>query len=219
MPPPTTLSARERTEFRRQAGVLADRAWLALAALADAGPGNVVVEQLLAAAPSVQHLSLRNQITLLVQAGERGIALRDIDTDTGWARRGRAPAQPGLRIVRPHDDPARPGRTLFRVSCRWEFSQTEPASGDVAPQAAPAVAGDPAELAGNLIDQLGTHGYRVAPGPAGTVDHPARRITVDERTWHGDPAAAVRVFVPALAHALTAATDPVLARKGDLRAG
>ena len=37
MPPATTLSARERAEFRHQAGLLADRAWLALAALAEAG--------------------------------------------------------------------------------------------------------------------------------------------------------------------------------------
>lgn len=219
MPPATTLSARKRAEFRHQAGLLADRAWLALAALAEAEPGNVVAEQLLAAAHSVQHLSLRNQITLLVQAGEQQIPLRDIDTEAGWARRGRVPNQTGLRIVRPHDDPDRPGRALFRVSHRWDFAQTQPGADDVPAQTAPAAAGDPAEFAGNLIDQLGKHGYRVTPGAATTIDHPAQRITIAEQTWHGDPAAAVRVLIPALAHAVITGATPALTAVGDRRAG
>lgn len=220
MPPATTLSARERADLRHQAGLLADRAWIALAALAEADPDNVVAEQLLAAAHSVQHLSLRNQITLLVQAGEQQIPLRDVDTETGWARRGRVPSQTGLRVVRPHDQPGRrSSRREFRVSYRWEFAQTEPASGDVPAQATPAAAGDPAEFAEHLIGQLGKHGYRVVPGAATAADHEAQRITIAEQTWRGDPAAAVRVLIPALAHALITGATPALTVVGDRRAG
>lgn len=220
MPPGTTLSARERADHRYQASLLADRAWLALAALAEAEPDNVVAEQLLAAAHSVQHLSLRNQITLLVQAGEQQIALRDVDTETGWARRGRVPNQTGLRIVRPHDEPGHAGgRRLFRVSYRWEFTQTDPAQDGVAPQTEHGAAGDPAEFAGNLIDQLGKRGYRVTPGPTAVVDHQAQLVTIDELTWHCDPTAAVRVLIPALAHALVTGAGRHLGVLGGHRAG
>ncbi|WP_370973973.1 hypothetical protein, partial [Amycolatopsis sp. cg9] len=169
---------------------------------------------------SVQHLSLRNQITLLVQAGEQQIPLRDVDTEAGWARRGRVPSQTGLKVVRPHDQPGgRRGRREFRVSYRWEFAQTDPAEGDVPPQATPAAAGDPAEFAQNLIGQLGKHGYRVAPGAATAVDHDAQLITIAEPTWRGDPESAVRVLIPALAHALVCGATPALALVGERRAG
>src|SRR4051812_44476583 len=142
MPPGSILSARERAEHRHQAALLADRAWLALAALAEAEPDNVVAEQLLAAAPTVQHLSLRNQVTLLVQAGEQQLPLRDVDTETGWARRGRVPGQTGLRVVRPHVESGRTaGHYGFRVSYRWEFAQTDPVESGAPPQTAPSAAG------------------------------------------------------------------------------
>jgi hypothetical protein len=206
MPPNTSLSARERAEHRHQTSLLIDRVWLALAALAEAPPDNIVTKQLLSAAPSVQHLSLRNQITLLVQSGERQIALRDVDTEQGWARRGRMPNQSGLRVVRPHDAPGRAGgRRLFRVSYRWEFTQTAPLGGDVLPQIEPCAAGDSAEFAENLIDQLSEHGYRVTPAPATTINHEAQRIAIDHATWHSDPVSAVSLLIPALAHALITA--------------
>jgi hypothetical protein len=220
MTPGTILSARERADHRHQAALLADRAWLALAALAEAEPDNVVAEQLLAAAPSVQHLSLRNQITLLVQAGEQQLPLRDVDTEAGWARRGRVPSQAGLRVVRPHDEPGRAGgRRGFRVSYRWEFAQTDPAEDGAPPQTAPPAAGDTAEFAEHLIDQLGKRGYRVSPAANTAVDHDAQRITIAEPTWHGDPAAAVRLLIPALAHALVTGAAPVLDLVGGRRAG
>jgi hypothetical protein len=89
--------------------------------------------------------SLRNLLLILRQAEERNLTLTDIDTRNGWIRRGRIPAQPGLRIVRPVDDDntpaaadtdtnaddfddagegeegARPG---FRMAPRWDISQT-----------------------------------------------------------------------------------------------
>lgn len=212
IPPATTQPARDRAEHRHQASLLADRAWLALAALAQTAPDNIVAEQLLAAAPSVQQLSLRNQITLLLQAAEQRIVLRDVDTEQGWLRRGRVPNQPGLRIVRPHDGPSRgdgpgAGRRRFRVSHRWEFTQTKPADHGVAAQTTPRAAGDPAEFAVHLINQLGGHGYRITPGSATDVHHQARLITIAEPTWHGGPAGAVRVLIPTLAQALVATSD------------
>ncbi|MFI6029504.1 hypothetical protein [Amycolatopsis magusensis] len=220
MPPGSIFTTRERAAHRHQVALLADRAWLALAALAEAGPDNVVAEQLLAAAPTVQHLSLRNQVTLLVQAGEQRLLLRDVDTEAGWARRGRIPRQRGLRVVRPHDGSGRAGgRRAFRVSYRWEFAQTDPVVNGAPPQTTPDAAGDPAEFAENLIDQLGERGYRVTPGAATAVDHEAQRITIADSTWHADPAAAVRLLIPALAHALVTGAAPALSVAGDRRAG
>jgi hypothetical protein len=216
----TILSARGRADHRHQVELLADRAWLALAALAEARPDNVVADQLLAAAPTVQHLSLRNQITLLVQAGEHQLRLRDVDTKAGWARRGRVPSQAGLRVVRPHDEPGQvAGRRLFRVSPRWDFAQTTPAEDGAPPQTQPNPAGDPAEFAENLINQLGTCGYRVTPGAATAIDHDARQITIAYLTWHADPVAAVRLLIPALAHALVTGAAPMLNVAGDRRVG
>lgn len=202
MPPTTTIwSERERADHRHQTRLLADRTWLALAALAEADPDNIVTTQLLATAPSVQRLSLRNQITLLVQTGAQRIPLRDVDTTLGWARRGRVPSGPGLWVVHPHDKPGKDGDSLFRASDRWEFTQTEPAGG-TAPQTEPDTAGDPAEFAEHLIDQLRTRGYRVTRGAATVVDHQAQLVTVEEPAWRNDPVAAVRVLIPELAHAL-----------------
>jgi hypothetical protein len=186
--------------------LLVDRAWLALSALAEAAPGNVVSDQLLAAAPSVQHLSLRNQLILLIQAGERRLRLRDVDTEQGWARRGRVPTQPGLRVVRPHDERGWAGERQFRISYRWDFTQTGPVRGTVVPEAEPRAAGVPERFAAGLIDQLGTYGYRVAPASATAVDHEARLVAIDKPTWHGDAVAVVHVLIPALAHALVTET-------------
>lgn len=210
--PTTTASTCARAEQHHQASLLVSQARLALTALAQTDTDEVVTEQLLAAAPSVQHLSLRNQITLLMQAAQRRIVLRDVDTEQGWLRRGRVPNQPGLRIVRPHDGPGRgngrgPGRRRFRVSYRWDFTQTEPAERATAAHTTPCAAGDPAEFAVHLIHQLGEHGYRVTPGPDTDVHHQPRLITIAESTWHSGPAAAVRVLVPALAHALVTTSD------------
>ena len=138
-----TRSSRDRADDHYRAVLLEDRAILALAALAEVGPDNAVSDQLIAAAPSVQHLSLRNQLRLLVQAGEKKLVLRDVDTYDGWCRRGRVPNQPGLRIVRPHDDPGHDSadpaararrRAKFRAAHRWEFAQTVPRDDATDPQ-------------------------------------------------------------------------------------
>ncbi|RAS59479.1 hypothetical protein C8D87_11491 [Lentzea atacamensis] len=206
MPAATTLAV--RTEQRYQApqpGSGWD--WNTLTDLAEAQPDNPVAALLLAAASSVQKLSLHNQISLLLQAGEHQLVLRDIDTEQGWARRGRQPKpdQTGLRVVRPHYQAGqRDGRCVFRTSRRWEFSQTDPLDNHVRTQTAPDVAGDPAEFARHLIDQLGEHCYRVTPGALTEIDHDTRRITIAERIWNHDPQAAVRLLIPALAHTLVA---------------
>lgn len=92
--------------------------------------------------------SLRNQLLILRQAEQRGITLTDIDTRVGWNRRQRliAAGQQGLRIARPvgtedddngqvtDPDPDQPGtepgtgesRPRFRMSPRWDISQTVP---------------------------------------------------------------------------------------------
>ncbi|UUV32138.1 hypothetical protein NQK81_01435 [Amycolatopsis roodepoortensis] len=219
MSPRTSPAARDRARRHPQARLLADRTWLALAALAESDPANVVADELLAAAPSVQKLSLHNQVTLLVQAGEQQILLRDVDTEAGWARRGRVTTPQGLRVVRPHDKPGWRGPSEFRVSYRWDFAQTKPADGDIPPQATPAPAGDPADLAGNLIDQLGNHAYRVTPATTTVIDHHTCQISIAETIWHDDPATVVRVLIPALAHVLVSGSEPELGAVGDHRAG
>lgn len=206
MPAATTLAA--RSEQRYQASEPGSGwAWSTLTDLAEAQPDNPVAALLLAAASSVQKLSLHNQISLLLQAGEQQLVLRDIDTAPGWARRGRQPKpdQAGLRVVRPHYQAGqREGRCLFRTSRRWEFTQTCPLDNNIRTQTAPDGAGDPVEFARHLIDQLGEHCYRVTPGVQTDIDHDARQITIAERIWHHDPRSAVRLLIPALAHTLVA---------------
>lgn len=92
--------------------------------------------------------SLRNQLLILRQAEQRGITLTDIDTRLGWNRRGRliAAGQQGLRIARPvgaedddsgeatdpdtdqpdTDPDTNRSRPRFRMSPRWDISQTVP---------------------------------------------------------------------------------------------
>lgn len=181
--------------------------WSTLTDLSEAQPDNPVASLLLDAATSVQKLSLHNQISLLLQAGELQLVLRDIDTEQGWARRGRQPKadNPGVRVTRPHYQAGqRDGRCVFRTSRRWEFSQTDPLDNHVRTQTAPAAAGDPADFAHHLIGQLGEHCYRLAPGAFTDIDHDLRRITIAECIWHHDPRAAVRLLIPALAYALVA---------------
>lgn len=210
----STNAAAESVLGDLRATALSDRAWLALVALADADPANIVAGQLLAAAPSVQQLSLRNQITLLIQANQRGLVLRDIDTDAGWRRRGRAPNQSGLQIIRPHEGHAgKPTVTRgrgYRVVRRWEFGQTTPDPLNPPAQPQPDPPGDAACFAEHLIDQLGRRGYRIAPGQANDVDHATRLVTLASCAWHGDPAGAVPLLLKALAQALTADSAGVL---------
>lgn len=216
--------------FRDQ--LLADRAALALVALAEAGPVNLVSDQLLAAASSVQHLSLRNQILMLIQAGDRKLALRDVDTEEGWARRGRVPNQPGLRIVRPHDRPAaashpaarrRGRRASFRLIKRWEFAQTMLLGGVPDPQTEPEPAGNPAEFACCLLTQLDRRGYRVQPGEAHAVEHDTATVTLTAPVGTGDPTGQVRELIWAMAEVLTSGPDPrdvvLPAAAGGRRAG
>lgn len=202
MPAPGTLA---KPITRRPAR----RTWDTLTDLAQARPNNPVTELLLAAAPSVQRLSLHNQVALILQAGEHQLVLHDINTERGWARRGRRPrpGDPGLQIKRPHqpsdlDDVV----VLYRTTRRWEFSQTEPADNGVRTQTDPAGAGDPAAFAEHLINQLGDLGYRLAAGARDGVDHDAQVITIAETTWNSDPVAVVRLLIPELAHALVNAT-------------
>ncbi|MDT7789857.1 MAG: hypothetical protein QOF58_8276 [Pseudonocardiales bacterium] len=179
--------------------------WSMLTDLAEAQPDNPVAALLLAAASSVQKLSLHNQISLLLQAGEHQLVLRDIDTEQGWARRGRQPkpGHTGLRVTRPHYQAGqRNGRCVFRTSRRWEFTQTDPLDNNIRTQTAPAAAGDPVEFAHHLIGQLGEHCYRLTPGAVTEIDHDLRLITIAEHVWNHDPRAAVRVLIPVLAHAL-----------------
>lgn len=200
--------------FRDQ--LLADRAALALVALAEAGPVNPVSDQLLAAASSVQHLSLRNQILLLIQAGDRKLVLRDVDTEEGWARRGRVPHQPGLRIVRPHDPPgsaafhaarSRGRRASFRLIERWEFTQTSVLAGAADPQTEPEPAGNPAEFACCLLTQLDRRGYRVGAGEARVVEHDTATVTLTAPVGVGDPQGQVRELIWAMAEVLTSGPD------------
>jgi hypothetical protein len=216
MRPTPTSGRRDGAHYRHQVGLLADRAALALAALAEADPVNPVSEQLLAAAASVQHLSLRNQIMLLIQAGERKLPLRDIDSYEGWTRRGREPNQPGLRIVRPHDNrraaspnpsARRRQRPSFRVDYRWDFAQTVPLGGATDPQAEPEPAGDPAEFVTCLLDQLDRHGYQVTPGQTTAVDHDAAAVTLAEPAGTVDPTVRARELIRAIAEVLTSGPD------------
>jgi hypothetical protein len=194
-----------RTERPAQAPLPASRTWNTINDLSGARPDNPVTALLLDAAPSVQKLSLHNQMTLILQAGRQRIVLRDIDTELGWARRGRRPkpGQDELRVIRPHHQAHRlSGNCEFLASPRWEFTQTEPLGGRVRTQTAPEAAGDPATLAEHLIRQLGEHRYRILPGPKTVIDHDVRRITIETDIWHNAPTDAVRLLVPALAHAL-----------------
>lgn len=206
MPAAATLAA--PAEQRRQASRPAGRAWNTLTDLAAAAPDNAVAALLLAAAPSVQNLSLHNQIALILQAGEQRLALRDIDTEQGWARRGRKPSQPGLQVTRPHYQASKiDGRCLFRTVYRFEFTQTEPLDNGVRTQTEPAAAGDPTAFAEHLTNQLDDRRYRVDLGAVTAVDHETQRVTIADLTWHHDPASAVRVLIVALAFALITGTD------------
>jgi hypothetical protein len=221
----STLNDRDLAEYRYQQVKLDNRTWVALAALAEIDPVNVVSDQLLAAASSVQKLSLRNQLMLLIQAGERGLALRDVDTDDGWRRRGRVPTQPGMRIVRPYYNPrtgyvmTSTARRRYRASHRWDFAQTAPWGDHPAPPATPDTTGDPAAFAKTLTSQCRRQGYDIAPGANDAVDHQTSRVLVDEQTWNADPAALARALITALAQILITAPSMRLAGEGALRAG
>lgn len=198
-------------QHQYQGALLADRTALALAALAETDPVNVVSDQLLAAAASVQHLSLRNQVMLVIQAQEQNLTLRDVNTYQGWCHRGRVPNAPGLRIIRPQKDRrtgsvSRRRAVPFRVDYRWEFDQTVPRGGDGEPQAAAEPAGDPAEFVENLLGQLSRRGYRVEPGPVGAVDHDQLVATVAEPVW-SDPADTARALIKVVAEVLTSGPD------------
>jgi hypothetical protein len=217
MRPTSSGGQHDGTQERYQAGLLADRAALALAALAEADPVNAVSDALLVAAPSIQHLSLRNQIMLLIQAGERKLSLRDVDTEQGWARRGREPNQQGLQIVRPRDTgraaslnpPARPrrARTSFWVDYRWEFVQTVPLTKAIEPEHGPEPAGDPAEFVSSLLEQFGRHGYQVTPGQACAVDHDAATVTVAALAGAANPTVVACELIRAMADVLTSGSD------------
>ncbi|MDR7277640.1 hypothetical protein [Catenuloplanes atrovinosus] len=128
-----------------------DRALHAEAAAAMADPD--VIRQRVAQAlgpgipAQIRRWSLRNVLLILSQAEQRGITLTDVDTKSGWAKRGRRPAkgQTGLRIVRPvgaidsddstdeaTDAPATDAQdesiVRFRMVPRWDISQTVPFS-------------------------------------------------------------------------------------------
>ncbi|MEU7477048.1 hypothetical protein AB0A63_13760 [Lentzea sp. NPDC042327] len=162
----------------------------------------------------MQNLSLHNQIALILQAGELQLALHDIRTEAGWARRGRRPklGVPGLNVKRPH----RPSDQFddvvqYRAARRWEFSQTEPAGGGVRTQTEPAAAGDPADFAEHLRQQLDRLGYRVAPDSLTGIEHEQPVITIPESDWLNDPVAVVCRLIPELAYALlnpTGGTTP-----------
>ncbi|WP_410659507.1 hypothetical protein [Amycolatopsis sp. lyj-112] len=82
------------------------------------------------------------------------------------------------------------------MSHGWDFAKTEPASaGDIPPQATSAPAGDPADLAGNLIDELGTRAYRVIPA-ATVIDHDIRQISIAESIWNDHPTTVGRALIP-----------------------
>lgn len=222
----TLHAKRDGAERRHQVTLLNNRTWVALAALAETDPANAVSDQLLAAAPSVQKLSLRNQIMLLIQAGEKNLVLRDVDTYAGWGHRGRVPTEPGLRIVRAYDP--RPGQaasttaqqpSVFGKGHRWDFAQTAPLDDCADPQDVPDTAGDPAAFAEHLLDQFARYRYRAEPGPTGEVDHEAHVVTAAEAAMRDEPATAARVLIKALASVLI--TEPGNRRpaEGVLRAG
>jgi hypothetical protein len=173
--------------------------------------------------------SLRNQLLILQQAEQRGITVTDIDTKKGWNRRGRliATGQTGLRIVRPIGTPdddtttaeapsasttspaAAPGdatteqpRPLFRMSPRWDISQTvdmtEPRTTGADCPGCPAQPGEPCQpgctcpacieqaddtpaadvLWNSLIKQLADEGYRLV-WPAAPADLRGRQLVAD----------------------------------------
>jgi hypothetical protein len=227
MRPLPSCGTHDLAQLRHQTTLLADRTAIAHAARAETGLNNPVADQLLAAAATVQHLSLRNQVMLLIQAAEQKLTLRDVDTYSGWCRRGRMPNTPGLRIVRPQDsrpvgNPAARSRhrgVPFRVDYRWEFAQTIPRGGDGKPQLAADPAGDPAEFVQTLLGQLDRRGYRVQPGPDNAVDHDQLVATVAESIWNSDASAKARALIQAVAEVLTSGPDRRHLSVGGRRAG
>ena len=137
--------------------------------------------------------SLRNQLLILRQAEQRGITLTDIDTRVGWNRRGRliAAGQQGLRIARPvgaeDDDSGQatdpdadqpdtdPGtnrsRPRFRMSPRWDISQTVPM--DQPPDAD--VHSDEEAACPGCDTGPGEPASRAAPAPAAPARPPPAR--------------------------------------------
>jgi hypothetical protein len=90
--------------------------------------------------------SLRNQMLLMEQAEQRGVALHDVDTFKGWQARGRQvrKGERGLRIVRPvgldddtdqdtdpgrDDNPDAQIRVRFRFMAVFDVSQTDEVEG------------------------------------------------------------------------------------------
>ncbi len=195
------------------------REWLTLTALADVGPDNPVANALVAAAESVQQLSLRNQLMLLIQAGEKHLQLRDIDTAAGWARRGRAVRGAGLSIIYPFERPGTGpgGRRTFRADARWEFTQTVLLGGAIDSQTAPHPAGDPRAFADHLATQVRQCGYQVGPGPETAVDLDRRLVTIDEPVWHAHSEGAARVLLTVLAQLIVGDQDAITAAWGGPR--
>jgi hypothetical protein len=85
-------------------------------------------------ASTVRRLSRRNEVLLLTQATDRGIALRDIDTYCGWVARGRTVRRgtTSLRIVAPRRSASDEATTeqdsplpRYRMVPVFDISQTE----------------------------------------------------------------------------------------------
>jgi hypothetical protein len=105
-----TSTPQQRAERARVDDELLERAARTLAGDARV-IGDWVREAVGGMSPRILGYSLRNQMLLMEQAGDRGIRLTDVDTFRGWLNRGRCVrrGETGLRIIRPvgtiGDDP------------------------------------------------------------------------------------------------------------------
>ena len=142
----------------------------------------------------VMRYSLRNVLTLLHQANERGMTLTDVDTYKGWQARGRQVrrGENALRIRRPigrenddaedsqtnddvDADEATPSRKAFRMAPRFDISQTDAGTHDDEDDETPcpacaAAPGEPCTTACTCFDCTGTS------DPAQAAEPPAEAL-------------------------------------------